>query len=30
MTYPFVEPDYLLGNVKDKHMLELIMSPQQR
>jgi serine-type anaerobic sulfatase-maturating enzyme len=25
----FVEPDYLLGNIKDKHMLELIVSPQQ-
>ena len=26
----FVEPDYLLGNIKDKHMLELIVSPPQR
>ncbi len=26
----FVEPDYLLGNIKDKHMLELIVSPQQQ
>ena len=26
----FVEPGYLLGNIKDKHMLELIVSPRQR
>ncbi len=26
----YVEPGYLLGNVKDKHMLELIISPAQR
>jgi len=26
----FVEPGYLLGNIRDKHMLELIVSPQQR
>jgi len=26
----YVEPGYLLGNVKDKHMLELIALPQQR
>jgi len=26
----FVEPDFLLGNIKDKHMLELIVSPQQQ
>jgi uncharacterized protein len=26
----YVEPDYLLGNIKDKHMLELIVSPAQR
>ena len=26
----FVEPGFLLGNIKDKHMLELIASPQQR
>ena len=25
----YVEPDYLLGNINDKHMLELIVSPQQ-
>ena len=25
----YVEPGYLLGNIKDKHMLELIASPQQ-
>ena len=25
----FVEPNYLLGNIKDKHMLELISLPQQ-
>jgi uncharacterized protein len=25
----FVEPDFLLGNIKDKHMLELIVSPRQ-
>ena len=26
----FVEPDYLLGNIHDKRMLELVGSPQQR
>ncbi len=26
----FVEPDYLLGNIEDTHMLELIVSPQQQ
>ena len=26
----FVEPGYLLGNIGDRHMLELIASPQQR
>jgi uncharacterized protein len=26
----YVEPDYLLGNIKDKHMLELIALPAQR
>jgi uncharacterized protein len=26
----FVEPDHLLGNIQDKHMLTLIASPQQR
>jgi uncharacterized protein len=26
----YVEPGYLLGNIKDKHMLELITSPAQR
>jgi uncharacterized protein len=26
----FVEPDYLLGNIKDTPMLELITSPEQR
>jgi uncharacterized protein len=26
----FVEPDYLLGNIGEKHMLELVASPQQR
>ena len=26
----FVEPGYLLGNIKDKHMLELVASPQQK
>ena len=26
----FVEPDYLLGNIQDRHMIELIASPQQR
>jgi uncharacterized protein len=26
----YVEPGYLLGNIKDKHMLELIASPAQR
>jgi acyl carrier protein len=25
----FVEPDFLLGNIKDKHMLELIVSCEQ-
>ena len=25
-----VEPGYLLGNINDKHMLELIVSPKQR
>jgi uncharacterized protein len=25
----YVEPGYLLGNIKDKHMLELIVLPQQ-
>ena len=25
----FVEPHYLLGNIKEKHMLELVSSPQQ-
>ncbi|MGZ4380544.1 MAG: anaerobic sulfatase maturase [Gaiellaceae bacterium] len=25
----FVEPRYLLGNIKEKHMLELVSSPQQ-
>jgi uncharacterized protein len=26
----FVEPDYLLGNIKETHMIELIASDQQR
>lgn len=26
----FVEPDYLLGNIEETHMLELVASPQQR
>jgi len=26
----YVEPGYLLGNIKDRHMLELIVSPAQR
>ncbi len=26
----FVEPDYLLGNIKDSHMIELIASEKQR
>ena len=26
----FVEPDYLLGNIQQQHMLELVASPQQR
>jgi uncharacterized protein len=26
----FVEPDFLLGNIKETHMLELISSPKQR
>ena len=26
----YVEPGYLLGNIKDKHMLELVALPQQR
>lgn len=26
----FVEPDHLLGNIRENHMLELIASPQQR
>jgi uncharacterized protein len=25
----FVEPDYFLGNIQDKHMIELVASPQQ-
>jgi uncharacterized protein len=25
----YVEPDYLLGNIGDRHMLDLIVSPQQ-
>jgi uncharacterized protein len=25
----FVEPDYLLANIQDKHMIELVASPQQ-
>jgi uncharacterized protein len=26
----FVEPDYLLGNIRQQHMIELVASPQQR
>jgi len=26
----FVEPTYLLGNIRDTHLLELVSSPQQR
>jgi len=26
----FVEPDYLLGNIQDRHMIELVSSDQQR
>ncbi len=26
----FVEPDYLLGNIRERHMLEMVASPQQR
>jgi len=26
----FVEPDYLLGNISDQHMIELVASPKQR
>lgn len=26
----FVEPSYLLGNIQQKHMIELVASPQQR
>ncbi len=26
----FVEPDYLLGNIKETHLLDLLASPQQR
>jgi uncharacterized protein len=26
----FVEPDYLLGNIRDTHMLDLVASPEQR
>lgn len=26
----FVEPDYLLGNIHEKHMLDLVASPKQR
>jgi len=26
----FVEPKYLLGNIQDQHMIELVASPQQR
>ena len=26
----FVEPDFLLGNINDEHMLELVASPQMR
>jgi uncharacterized protein len=25
----FVEPDYLLGNIRDQHMIELVASPRQ-
>jgi len=25
----FVEPDYLLGNIRERHMLELVSAPQQ-
>jgi uncharacterized protein len=25
----FVEPDFLLGNIKEKHMIDLVASPQQ-
>jgi uncharacterized protein len=25
----FVEPNYLLGNIQDRHMIELVASPQQ-
>ena len=25
----FVEPDYLLGNIQDRHLIELVASPQQ-
>ena len=25
----FVEPDYLLGNIREQHMIELVASPQQ-
>ena len=25
----FVEPDYLLGNIRERHMIELVASPQQ-
>ena len=25
----YVEPDYFLGNIQDKHMIELVASPQQ-
>ncbi len=25
-----MEPDYLLGNIRDTHMIELVASPQQR
>jgi uncharacterized protein len=26
----YVEPDYLLGNIKETHMIELLVSPKQR
>jgi uncharacterized protein len=26
----FVEPDYLVGNINDAHMLEIAASPQQQ
>ncbi|MGV8968377.1 MAG: anaerobic sulfatase maturase [Cellulomonas sp.] len=26
----YVEPDHLLGNIRERHMLELVASPQQR